>query len=160
MADEKIVTLYIIQGFIGAGKSTYSKKLASETGAVHLNPDEWVTKFYDRSEYMQNWDNCFEETVNRLWQKAKEDLQRGESIIFDMGFWHKKDRDFARRIAGECNCQFKHIYLHVPDEVLKKRIIETRPPEWAEKHLQNFERNKSLFEEPEESENAIKINNF
>lgn len=160
MADEKSVTLYIIQGFIGAGKSTFSRKLASETGAVHLNPDECVARFYDKNEYMQNWDKCFEETVNRLWQKTKEYLQTGKSVIFDMGFWQKKDRDFARRIAGERKSQLKHIYLYVPDELLKKRIIESRPQEWAERHLQNFEKNKRLFEEPQESENAIKINNF
>ncbi len=153
-------TLYIIQGFIGAGKSTFSKKLAEEMGAVHLNPDSWVGRFFDKEKYMSDWDACFEETVQRLWQVAREDLANGKDVIFDMGFWLKKDRDYARRVAKECDAFCKHIYLQVPDEILKERIIADRPPHWAEIHLKNFEKNKAKFEEPTREENAIVINNY
>ena len=53
-------TLYIIQGFIGAGKSTYSAKLAERTKAIHLNPDKIVTEMFKKDEYMNNWESCFD----------------------------------------------------------------------------------------------------
>ena len=156
----KQATLYIIQGFIGAGKSTFSRKLSQETGAIHLNPDEWVLKYFKQDEYMKNWDTCFESTVDKLWEMAKQYLNNGKDVIFDMGFWLKKDRDLARDVARKCNADCKLYYLYVPDNILKERIVADRPPEWAERHLQNFDNNKKRFEEPQPDENAIIINNF
>ena len=160
---EVVVTrgiLYIIQGFIGAGKSTFSRRLAEETGAEHLNPDEWVGKLFSRNEYIKNWDECFDKTVARLWEKAEALLLDGKDVIFDMGFWMKKDRDFARKIANKCGSKCVHYFLFVPDEILQERIVLSRPPEWAEIHLKNFKKNKSKFEEPTKEENAIIINNY
>lgn len=160
MTENKKTILYIIQGFIGAGKSTFSKKLSTEKNAVHLNPDQYVTKLFKKDEYMSNWNKCFDKTVEILWDKTKEYLKSGIDVIFDMGFWFKKDRDFARKVAEECSAECKHIYLFVPDEILKERIVATRPPQWVEIHLQNFEKNKKIFEEPQADENVIIIKNF
>ena len=33
--------VYIICGFIGAGKTTFAKKLEEKTGAVRITKDEW-----------------------------------------------------------------------------------------------------------------------
>ena len=153
-------TLYIIQGFIGAGKSTFSRKLAFEKGAVHLNPDEWVTKLYDKSVYTENWNDCFEKTVCQLWDKTKQYLKNGKDVIFDMGFWFKKDRNYAREVATECKANLTHYYLNIPDEILKERIKASRPPEWANMHLKNFDNNKKLFQPPEPDEKVIVITNF
>ena len=77
-----------------------------------------------------------------------------------MGFWIKKDRDFAKQVALECNANYKHYYLYVPDEILKQRIIADRPPEWAKIHLENFDKNKKLFDVPSADEDVTIINNF
>ena len=153
-------TLYIIQGFIGAGKSTFSKKLSNETGAIHLNPDEWVTKLYNKDEYLNDWDRCFDATVTKLWTITKEYLKDNIDVIFDMGFWKRKDRDFAKQVALECNANYKHFYLYVPDEILRQRISANRPPEWAKIHLENFDKNKKLFDVPSRDEEVTIINNF
>lgn len=34
-------TVYLICGFIGAGKTTFAKKLEEKTGAVRIVKDEW-----------------------------------------------------------------------------------------------------------------------
>jgi len=33
--------VYVICGFIGAGKTTFAKKLEEKTGAVRITKDEW-----------------------------------------------------------------------------------------------------------------------
>lgn len=155
----KKTTLYIVQGFIGAGKSTFSRELSKKTGAIHLNVDTWVSKLYNKkSNY--DWNKRFDETVILLWDKTKDLLLNGFDVIFDMGFWFKKDRIFAKQLAQECKSNFKHYYIYAPDEILKKRIMADRPPKWAKMHLQNFDENKNLFEEPLSDENPIIINNF
>ena len=92
-------TCYLICGFLGAGKTTYSQKLSEETEAIHLNPDEWCMKLFSTEEYEQNWDKCFSKTIEHLWKKAEEYAQNGKSIIFDMGFWTKLSRDEATQRA-------------------------------------------------------------
>lgn len=37
----KTATVYLICGFIGAGKTTFAKKLEEKTGAVRIVKDEW-----------------------------------------------------------------------------------------------------------------------
>ena len=153
-------TLYIIQGFIGAGKTTFSKKLTENIKAIYINIDESVVSMFDKDVYMKNWNFCFEKCLSIMWEQTKNLLSIGENVIFDMGFWLKKDRDYARNLAKQCGANVVHYYIYAPDEILKERIIKNRPIEWAKKHIENFENNKNKFEEPTEDENAIIINNF
>lgn len=153
-------TLMIIQGFIGAGKSTFSKKLSLETGAIRLNSDERIAKTFDKEFYMNNWNECFNLVTKQLWNEAKTYLNNGIDVILDMGFWKKKDRDYARKIAQNCGANCKLYYLFVPDDILKERIMTYRPLEWVKIHLQNFDKNKTLFEEPGKYENPIVIKNY
>ena len=37
--------VYLICGFIGAGKTTFAKKLEEKTGAVRITKDEWSIHF-------------------------------------------------------------------------------------------------------------------
>lgn len=152
-------TLYIIQGFIASGKTTFSKKLANEKNAVHLNPDEIVTKMYDKDYYMENWNICFDNAVSSMWDMAKQYLIKNKDVILDMGFWKREDREYARSIAKSTNAKYIHYYLYVPDEVLKERIIQTRPDEWVKLHLENFEKNKANFEVPKD-EDVVVIHNY
>src|SRR3990167_4812165 len=39
-------TAYIICGFIGAGKTTFARKLESETGAIRITKDEWMVRVF------------------------------------------------------------------------------------------------------------------
>jgi predicted kinase len=38
--SDKKPMVYILHGFVGAGKSTYAKKLEKETGAIRFTNDE------------------------------------------------------------------------------------------------------------------------
>ena len=48
---------YLICGFLGAGKTTYSQKLSKETGAIHLNPDQYCMELFDKTEYEENFNH-------------------------------------------------------------------------------------------------------
>lgn len=110
---------YLICGFLGAGKTTYSQKLAKETGAIHLNPEQYCMELFDKTEYEKNWDKCFSETIDYLWKKAEEYAKNGKSVIFDMGFWTKISRDEATQRA----------------KAEKIIIVLTRPAGYRKKNL-------------------------
>lgn len=154
-----MATLHIIQGFLGAGKSTFSKKLAQENDAIIYNPDEWVEIIFTKDEFLANWNKCFDETVNILWKNAKNMLLSGKDVIFDMGFWDKQSRDNAKEFATKLNVGFKHYYVYAPDDILKERI-SLRSGEIAERNLKNFEKLKENFVEPKDDEEVIVIKNF
>ena len=42
--NKKQSTVYLICGFIGAGKSTFAKQLEEKTGAVRITKDEWLIR--------------------------------------------------------------------------------------------------------------------
>jgi predicted kinase len=152
-------TLYIIHGFLGSGKTTFSKKLSLEIGAVHMNPDEWCVKLFDKKNYEHNWEKCFDETVNILWEKVAEYLTNGTDVIFDMGFWDRQSRNHAKSIAIKYNSDFKHYYIYVPDDIAKERIL-SRSGKIAENNVRNFDEIKKLFSEPDVDEDVIIINNY
>jgi predicted kinase len=151
-------TLYIIHGFLGSGKTTFSEKLSLETGAVHMNPDEWCVKLFEKNN-RQHWRKCFDETVNILWEKTVEYLSNGTDVIFDMGFWDRQSRNHAKSIAAKCNSDFKHYYIYVPDDIAKERLL-SRSGKIAENNVENFDEIKKQFSEPDIDEDIIIINNY
>lgn len=152
-------TFYLICGFLGAGKTTYSQKLAAQTNAVHLNPDEWCMKLFSKEEYEANWDDCFKKAVNSLWQKANEYAKQNKSVIFDMGFWDKKDRQNAYAKAIDMGFEPVICYVYAPDDILISRISQ-RKGIIAEHNCKNFSNLKTLFEAPDDDEFYVRIDNY
>lgn len=150
---------YLICGFLGAGKTTYSQKLSKETGAIHLNPDQYCMELFDKTEYEENWDECFSKTIALLWEKASEYAKQNKSVIFDMGFWTKISRDEATQRAKAFGFNPIIHFLNVPDEILKQRI-SARKGTIAEYNLKHFDELKKEFEVPTKTEKYVKYDNY
>lgn len=151
--------LYIIHGFLGAGKSTFSRKLAAETGAIRLNADEYCEAHFSHEELERDWDGCFSRAVDQLWLDAVGQLKSGRDVIFDMGFWSRESRKYAEERALAAGAEYVHYYIHAPDDVLRARLAK-RPPEFAEKHLAHFDKTKTFFDLPQADEKFILIENY
>ena len=149
-------TCYLICGFLGAGKTTYAKRLASETGAIHLNPDEWCMNLFTQSEYEQHWNACFSKTIDFLWEKAKDCAGKNQSVIFDMGFWTKESRQDAMKKATQLGFLPVIHYVYASEKVLKERIAK-RKGTIAESNLKHFDELKKQFEIPDATEKHIRI---
>ena len=121
--------VHLISGPVGAGKTSYSRELASEHNAVVFSIDEWMQNLFggDLSEEAETgkvdfaW---FSERVDRcerqVWSVAKQLLSQGQSVILDFGFIRKARRDKARGIAAGFGFQ---TLLHVVDADLETRRI-------------------------------------
>lgn len=155
----KVAKLYLICGFLGAGKTTYSKKLADITGALYLNPDDWCMQLFSKEEYEQHWEQCFAQTIEFLWDKIKEVSKHHQDVIFDMGFWTKASREEARNRAIQFEMEPILYYIYAPDDILKQRISR-RTGAIAQKNYQQFEQIKSAFEAPQSDEPHILVKNF
>ena len=152
-------TIYLMCGFLGAGKTTYSKKLAQETGAIHLNPDEVCMLRYTSEEYETNWDFCFAQTVDYLWQEIATYIKRNKDVIFDMGFWTKSSRQQAINKIKQMGGNPIIYYIYAPDSVLKQRLTK-RTGKIAEQNLLHFDSIKKSFEKPSQEEVFVTVKNY
>ena len=67
-------TLHLIEGPVGAGKSTYAAQLGIATGAAHLNLDEWMVTLFrpDRpeSDFLAWYGERKERCIEQIWLVA------------------------------------------------------------------------------------------
>lgn len=116
-------TVHMIHGFVGAGKTTFSKKLEKEVNAVRFTPDEWICDLYGDTHGDDNLPE-YQARVDKVIRKIAEGVLASErDVILDFGFWKKVERDDIRRWAGNLGTEVKLYKLTCPDEVMEARVL-------------------------------------
>lgn len=120
-------TLIFFCGKMGSGKSTYSKKLASELNAVLLSEDEWLSAIYP--EEIKNFGDYIKYS-SRLKPLLKGHVRRilhsGVSVVMDFPGNTKKQRSWFKEIFFEDQILHRLIYLQAEDQLCLKRIEQRR----------------------------------
>lgn len=136
MEDNKKPTAHLIIGFIGAGKTTFARKLEKELGVVRFTKDEWMVRIFGNSPFMNKFENdTFHEYDSKMAKLATDMalrcLSTGASVIIDDGFWFRKQRDEMRQTLKDIGAEAKFYYLDTPVEVMKARTVKRseNPPE-------------------------------
>lgn len=154
--------VYMICGFIGAGKTTFAKKLEKETGALRFTKDEWIIKIFGNNPTFDQFDK-YDERISRLcFDVAFECLKAGNDIILDDGFWVRSQRDEIRNRIKKAGANFKVYYLKCSDNTMKQRVLKrsTKPTKTAF-HIdsERFESYKKYFEELDADEEHTVVKN-
>lgn len=150
--------IYFVCGFIGSGKTTYSKALAEKLGAFRFSIDEWIIHLY--GEHMER--EVFDSRLATLQALFKDSAQQlfslDTSVIFDFGFWRKTDReafvDWALSVGAESEVH----YLDVPFETCKQRALARNANLNSDSYHMTTEMLDlfwSWFEVPKSNENAV-----
>ncbi len=115
--------VYIICGFIGAGKTTFAKKLEEKTGAVRITKDEWSISIIGNDPTIDGyaeWDTkIIELSRNVAFQLA----EKGIDVIMDEGFWEKETRDKMKRRIEAIGAQVVLYYVETPIETIRDRVV-------------------------------------
>lgn len=115
--------MYFICGFIGAGKTTYSKQLERDENAFRFNADEWMIPLFGEHMERDIFDSRLLALKSLFKASSLQMINLGVSVIFDFGFWKKSDRIEITHWAKENGLEYEVIYLDVDYEECKRRAI-------------------------------------
>ena len=99
--------LHLIHGFVGAGKTTFSRTLEAEISAIRFTLDEWIIKLYGHNPPEDKFTEYSERVSSLIWQLTRRFLNLGQDVILDFGFWTRASRDLAREFARSVNAEVK-----------------------------------------------------
>ena len=117
-------TLHLLCGFIGAGKTTFAKKLERDIPAVRFSPDEWMVKLYGHNPRAQDFQDYYDRVVNLIWQTTLHLLDLGLDVVLDFGFWSRASRDAARARATAARVPYKLYFVECSNVQRKSCVAE------------------------------------
>ncbi|SRR5258706_15697530 len=118
-------TVYIICGFIGAGKTTFSKKLEKNTGAVRITKDEWLVWIFGNSApAKENYAEIDARVTTLARDFAFQLIEKGLDVILDEGYWTKSERDELKTRIDKAGAKWIMYYVDTPMNEMKERIVK------------------------------------
>ncbi len=152
------MTIYLIVGLPGAGKTTRAKELEVSRPALRLTPDDWqMAVFHEdgpdqwRSKERADQRDRIEGKLVEVGMRA---AQLGTDVVFDFGFWGKDERSALRWIAASMGVRAEVVYLPIDYQEQRRRIAERYETETGQFQLSDAELKQwhLQFDAPDEEE--------
>jgi predicted kinase len=151
-------TLYLLVGYPGAGKTTTSKFIEAQTGAVHLWADHERRKRYGIPTHTHQENLQLYSELNQLTAKL---LKQGKSVIFDTNFNFYKDREKLRTIAAEHHAKTIVVWIVTHKDIARVRATQDAHMQHTRilgnMPLHHFERISNNLEPPHPDEHAVQL---
>ena len=117
-------TVYLLCGFIGAGKTTFARALEARTGAVRITKDEWLIRLIGNDPTIDGYADYDRRIVGLSRDVAFQLVEKGIDVILDEGFWAKEERALMRRRIEGMGAEAMLYYLDTPLETIRKRVAQ------------------------------------
>lgn len=85
-------TILLIHGYIGFGKTTISKKF-EELGYKRFTHDEYMSRLFGDHPTNEEFVSNYNKATEIILKEAEEEVNKGNNIILDFGFWSRKSRE-------------------------------------------------------------------
>ncbi|OGG33649.1 hypothetical protein A3G68_03165 [Candidatus Gottesmanbacteria bacterium RIFCSPLOWO2_12_FULL_42_10] len=156
--NKKQPIAYVICGFIGAGKTTFARKLEKETKAIRITKDEWIIKIFGNKITSDKNFEVYDKNITELATNiAFKILKAGKDVILDEGFWVKSQRDDIKKKILQVGAKPIFYYVESSVEKMKERVINRSNNPTKD----SFEINEEMFDkylkywEPPKKEEGI-----
>lgn len=117
-------TVYLLCGFIGAGKTTFARALEARTGAVRITKDEWLVRLIGHDPTIAGYADWDHKVVGLSRDFAFELVAKGIDVILDEGFWAKEERAAMRRRVEEIGAEPVLVYLDTSIATIRERVAQ------------------------------------
>ncbi|MEQ1596549.1 MAG: ATP-binding protein [Casimicrobium sp.] len=118
--------IHLVEGPVGAGKSTYCMSLASRISGVHIALDEWFAKLFspDRpsSDVVPWYLDRKERLLNHIWSHAQTLLASGTTPVLELGLVQRQSREEFYQRAREAGIELKIYILEASRETRRERV--------------------------------------
>jgi predicted kinase len=114
-------TAHLIHGYLGAGKTTFAKRLAAETGAVRYSPDELMVARHGHDPPERHFWSYFAAIAAEIEAEWPRTLASGQSVVLDFGFWTRARRDAARSRAAAVGARARLYCVRCSEETARQR---------------------------------------
>jgi predicted kinase len=115
--------VYVICGFIGAGKTTFARKLEEKTGAVRITKDEWSIRLIGNDPTIDGYEEWDTKIIELSRDVAFQLVEKGIDVIIDEGFWAKEQRVELRRRIEVIGAKEVLYYLETSIETIRERVV-------------------------------------
>ena len=115
-------TVYVLCGFIGAGKTTFARALEARTGAVRITKDEWLIRLIGNDPTIAGFAAYDHRIVALSRDVAFQLVGKGIDVILDEGFWARDERELIRRQIEGMGAEMVLFYLDTPIETIRERV--------------------------------------
>jgi predicted kinase len=95
-----MATANLIHGYLGAGKTTFARRLENDLPAIRFSHDEWMTRLYGNDPPVDEFPELkrrVSEQIDKIWPRC---LELGLDVVLDLGFWSRQQRDETRATAS------------------------------------------------------------
>ncbi len=114
--------VYLICGFIGAGKTTFAKEPEAETGAVRVTKDEWSICIIGNDPTIDGYAEWDTKIIKLSRDFAFYLAEKGIDVIIDEGFWEKETRAEMKQRIEAIGAKEVLYYLDTPLEIVRDRV--------------------------------------
>lgn len=152
--------IHLVEGPVGAGKSTFAFRLGQRHRAPHLNLDEWMATLFraDRPEtdhriwYAERKARCIEQ----IWSVACEILDTGSDVVLELGLVQRAVREAFYERVDAAGHEMTVYLLDAPRDVRRARVRERNRVQGATFAMvvpdEIFELASDLWEAPDDRE--------
>ncbi|MCR9259129.1 MAG: ATP-binding protein [Pseudomonadaceae bacterium] len=118
--------IYLIEGPVGAGKSTYARQLSQQHNALHLNLDEWMVVLFrpDRPEvdFMHWYNERKQRCIEQIWATALNCSAVGITAVLELGLVQQADRIDVYNRAEDAGLDLQVVVLGAPRKERMARV--------------------------------------
>jgi predicted kinase len=98
--------VHVVEGPVGAGKSTFAASLAPHIKGVHIALDEWFVRLFSPDRPVGDFVPWYLERKDRLleliWDHSRHILAAGTDVILELGLIQRQQRvQFCERIRAD-----------------------------------------------------------
>ena len=117
-----MATAHLIHGFIGAGKTTFARRLERRLPAIRFTHDEWMSRLYGTNPAPEHFAEFFRKISAQILDVWPRCLELGIDVVLDLAFWTRDDRDQARAVAARWGGTARLYRLRCADHVAWQRV--------------------------------------
>ena len=117
-----MATAHLIHGYLGAGKTTFAKRLEQDLPAVRFSHDEWMSRLYGDDPPADRFAIQHDRVWDLMAGVGMRCLDLGMDVVLDMGFWSRSQRDHVRDRITAAGAACRLYQLACPDDEAWARV--------------------------------------